>query len=557
VAEDAQCRVAVAAVAVPDQRQVELGLSAAEAALQHLALGLQEALLLARHLQPRQQHAGIAAVLGGQRQRFGLAPQHVAADRLGVGPGVDENHPELVLDHVDRHLAAAHRALDEVHDEELRFVEQEAVAPVERQLGEGREGVARHLRRIRRQRGNTDPVAQEPAPEVVHARGAQRVGHVGLGQDRFALGLEPVPHARDPGVVVRPARGDQAQRLTRRRARAHDAKGTVRGIGLEMQVRQEQVLVQVAAHQPLLVRRPVEEGLPGLHLLALHRRQRQLAFVGRAGLQPAREGVELARVQPGQAVGHAGQRRMARIGLELLDARAGHRPAQRKIETVAEHRAGRQRVLLLEPQRLVQQAARELGFGCGRALVEHREETLGAPLRGPLRVDEQPRRRGVVQPPGVVDRIAAGAARDALPGAQVQLTGRVIAAVADHATPLQDRLHVGAPRYGAGGRRPRQVVARGIGGTEAFIEAVARQRRAAHQGTQAQGCGQHAHVALHRSGLLGPGLWRWRAALQASVVERHQASGAMALGLRQATARRAARGGLDAALSRRLPPAPR
>jgi len=79
----------------------------------------------------------------------------------------------------------------------------------------------------------------------------------------------------------------------------------VRRVGVEGQVAQEQVLVEVAAHQPLLGRGAVQEGFPGIHLLALRGRQRQLAFVGRAGREPARDGVHLAGRQPGQGVGHA------------------------------------------------------------------------------------------------------------------------------------------------------------------------------------------------------------------------------------------------------------
>ena len=95
-----------------------------------------------------------------------------------------------------------------------------------------------------------------------------------------------------------------------------------RCVGLEVQVPEEQVLVQVAAHQPLLVRVAVEKRLPRLYLLRHVRGQRLRAFVRRTGREPARDRRELALVETGQAVGHAGQRIFLREGIELVDARA-------------------------------------------------------------------------------------------------------------------------------------------------------------------------------------------------------------------------------------------
>ena len=59
--------------------------------------------------------------------------------------GREESDPEAILDHVQRDLAAADRALDEAHDGELGLVEHEAVARVDRQRREGLERVGRRV----------------------------------------------------------------------------------------------------------------------------------------------------------------------------------------------------------------------------------------------------------------------------------------------------------------------------------------------------------------------------------------------------------------------------
>ncbi len=252
------------------------------------------------------------------------------------------------------------------------------------------------------------------------------------------------------------------------------------------------MLEQVAAHQPLLHRRAIEEGFPLPHLRLLQCRHRHIAFVRRAGREPACQRAQLGRAQAGQAVGHAGQRLLLRVVVELLDGRTALRAVERKIEAFVQHGAGRQRVLLFQRQAAVEQAALQVDLRRGAALVEHGIEALLAPLRGQLRIDEQARRRRFAQARAVVHRIAAAAARHALPGAELDLARCVVAAMTDDTAALQDRLHLGVVRDGGAGRRERHVEALGVGLAILVVERVPRQRGAADQAAHRQAHGQRA-----------------------------------------------------------------
>ena len=98
-------------------------------------------------------------------------------------------------------------------------------------------------------------------------------------------------------------------------------------IGFEVEMTEVQVLVQVTAHQPLLVRVAVEECFPNLNLLLDVRRQRLITFERRTGCDPPRDRRELALVEAGQAVRHAGERIFLGEGIELFDARTRQRAA--------------------------------------------------------------------------------------------------------------------------------------------------------------------------------------------------------------------------------------
>ena len=55
-----------------------------------------------------------------------------------------EEHPELVLDDIERDLTSAHRPLDEAHNEIAGIVEQELITRPGRNLFKGDKGVGTH-----------------------------------------------------------------------------------------------------------------------------------------------------------------------------------------------------------------------------------------------------------------------------------------------------------------------------------------------------------------------------------------------------------------------------
>ena len=139
MAEHGQCGVRVAPVAVPDQRQVDL-LRAAKALLEERILGGEEVGFLAGQFEPGEQRRRVAAVGSGQAQLTGQTGGQFGIGRSGPALRIHEEDPEPVLNHIECHLAAAHRSLDEVHDEELGLVQQESVARIG---GSGRESQER------------------------------------------------------------------------------------------------------------------------------------------------------------------------------------------------------------------------------------------------------------------------------------------------------------------------------------------------------------------------------------------------------------------------------
>src|SRR5687767_15895224 len=96
-------------------------------------------------------------------------------------------------------------------------------------------------------------------------------------------------------------------------------------------------------------------------------------------------------------------------------------------------------MLAFQGEAAIEQAPRQIGFDGRRALVQHREKALLAPFGGALRIHEQPAWPRLEKAALLVDRRSAGAARDAFPRAELELAGRVVAAVAHHAAPLEDR----------------------------------------------------------------------------------------------------------------------
>ena len=70
-----------------------------------------------------------------------LRGEELSIVRRGLGPGVDEPDPEVILDDVEGDLAAADGSLDEAHDRELRFIEHELIAALHGKLAIGHERV--------------------------------------------------------------------------------------------------------------------------------------------------------------------------------------------------------------------------------------------------------------------------------------------------------------------------------------------------------------------------------------------------------------------------------
>ena len=290
-----------------------------------------------------------------------------------------------------------------------------------------------------------------------------------LGEQRLALGHEAVVDARHARIVVRPAGRDPRDRFAGRGRGPHDAEGALRRVRLEVEEPEEEVLVEIAAHQPLLQRVAVQERFPSLYLLRHVRGEGRRTLIGRAGREPARDRAELALVETRQAVGHPGQGEPALVGLVLVDARAVLRAVDREIERARQHGIAGERVGALLGEAAVEHARSEVGSGSRCALVQNGEEALPAPLGSLVRIDEEPRRRRLAETAAVVNGRGAAATRNPLPRAELDLAGRVIAAVAHDAAALEDGLHVGAVGHPAGGRG-RCVVAGGIGRAVALVD---------------------------------------------------------------------------------------
>ena len=131
--------------------------------------------------------------------------------------GFDEGHPEVVLDHVQRYLAAAYRAFDIGHDRELGLVQHKPVAGVHRKLFEHGKGITGHVLVVARQLVHAVVGFQKQRAPSLHARGIQGVGHMPLVQDTGAAQLQAVVNALYARIVVGPAGGDDVYRFAGRR----------------------------------------------------------------------------------------------------------------------------------------------------------------------------------------------------------------------------------------------------------------------------------------------------------------------------------------------------
>ncbi len=153
---------------------------------------------------------------------------------------------------------------------------------------------------------------------------------------------------------------------------------------------------------------------------------------------------------------------------------------ERKVEGFGQDCRLGQGMAFLEPQRPVHDARREVGRRRLIAFVEDRREAPGPPVRRLLRVGKQARGRRFVQTTAVVHQILAQAAGNSLPGSELQLARRVITGMADHATPLEDRLHIGTVGQSAD-RSAWSIEARRIGLAELLVERLPGECRTAAQ----------------------------------------------------------------------------
>ena len=412
VAEYGQCGIRVAAVAVPD--------------IAHRILDVQRIKIRHRTLFCLAVFAEQVTVMGPACKQpevvFELGRRcQVVSDRIqkrvarghDFGIRIKEDNPELVLDHVQRHLAAAHRALDETLDEELRIVEQEGVARFHRYRGEGLDRIRGDGRVVGRQANHIIVRLDEQLFVSLHTLVGQLVHEMGLGNDAALVACDAVVH-RARWIAIRTPRRYDFDRLARRRGRAHQAVKLARVRGVKMQVRLEQVFIQVTPDEPFLVAGAVQKRLPLPDLAGGDLRWRLVFGHRRALREPVHQRGVFLPVEVRHRIGHAAPGMSGRVIVEFVDARAGLGTIEDDIEVIAEHAGARLRVQLLLAQHAVHDRVFQVGFRIDIAFVQHRMELFLAPFFGGLRIDEQPCRVGRRDTRTVIDLVLVTAAVDAL-----------------------------------------------------------------------------------------------------------------------------------------------
>src|SRR5450432_1454106 len=137
--------------------------------------------------------------------------------------------------------------------------------------------------------------------------------------------------------------------------------------------------------------------------------------------------------------------RQVRAGLLAIDSEVESRSWQDALL--------HQRVTALEVEHAVEQAAQPIVGWPGGALVQDGEEVQLAPCRRLLGVLEQPGWPDFQQALPVIDLLLAGSAGDPVPGAELELAGGIVTAVADDAPVLEEGQYILAERgCGRGGR---------------------------------------------------------------------------------------------------------
>ena len=175
VAEDGELRVRIVAVAVPDRSRASARGAADRRRRSSCSRCVEVAALLVAVLEPELARHEIAEVLGGQiADSASSRVRKVGIDDREVVVGIEEGDEELILDHVDRDLAAAHRAADEGHDEVLRVVEQVLVAARARESGRRRRtGSTPRRRRSSGSASAASRASRKSAVQPLHLRVAR------------------------------------------------------------------------------------------------------------------------------------------------------------------------------------------------------------------------------------------------------------------------------------------------------------------------------------------------------------------------------------------------
>ncbi|MNP12776.1 hypothetical protein D3C76_1050270 [compost metagenome] len=239
------------------------------------------------------------------------------------------------------------------------------------------------------------------------------------------------------GVVVRPTGIDQVDGLAGGRARTHPLEEMPRLAILEINVREKPVLEQPTPYQALPCARCIEQVFPLHHLQRFFRARHQGLFIDRrTGSQPALQRLVLLISQAGDRQGHAFLGVSAGISVELARQGAHVLAIETQDDVRRQFGIGLQRIAVPQFQHARHQ--------CGLASlgVEHRIEAFLLPGALAERVKEQPARRDRLAAIAVIHRDFRRATGRALPAAQVELTGGVVAGVAGHALFSEDRLDV-------------------------------------------------------------------------------------------------------------------
>ena len=219
--EDRQRSTLIGVAAVPDHVQRRF---AAVGIRGYFTRGLCRRVLFfdRRVVIPMQQPETAAPFFRGELQIRQLRGEKLSIVRGGLEIGIDEPDPEVILDDVQRDLAATDRPLDEPHDRVLRFVQHELIAALHRHRAIRHERIRGMGRLVVRQRVNVIVGLEKQCLPSLHALRVERIRHVRLRNQRVGIALQAIVRPSHAGIVIRTPRGDEFDRLSRRRRRPNE-----------------------------------------------------------------------------------------------------------------------------------------------------------------------------------------------------------------------------------------------------------------------------------------------------------------------------------------------